>query len=148
MAQCLSKRLGRIDYSEESIVEFPAGLPAFEQERRFVMVERAETAPVIFLQSLETDSLCFLTLPAQVLRADYRVHIGVDERQLLGETVDQDLLVLALITLPDSGVPSANLMAPLIIHRRTRRACQTIQAGSGYSFEERVTIDGEETACS
>jgi flagellar assembly factor FliW len=136
MAECSSKRLGRVEYCEESVVEFPVGLPAFEQERWFVMVEQSETAPVIFLQSLHSEGLCFVTLPVQTVRSGYQVHLGAEEKELLGPARESDLLVLVMVTLPETGEPTINLMAPLVIHRHTRRGCQLIQTGSGYSFAE------------
>jgi flagellar assembly factor FliW len=46
-----------------------------------------------------------------------------------------DLLCLVILTISGDRPPTANLMAPVVIHRKTRRARQVIQFESGYSFE-------------
>ncbi|MBL8226829.1 MAG: flagellar assembly protein FliW [Bryobacterales bacterium] len=136
MERCLSKRLGWVEYSGESVVEFPGGLPAFEHETRFVLIERQETEPVIFLQSLRTDSLCFLSVPVETLDSCYQLALGAEEEDLFGSPSRQDLLCLALLTLPESGPPTANLKAPIVIHRQSRKAQQVIQPAPGYSFAQ------------
>jgi flagellar assembly factor FliW len=136
MDRCLSKRFGWVEYSEEAVVEFPLGLPAFEEERRFVLIERAETEPIIFLQSLRTDGLCFLSVPVETLASNYQLALGAEEEEVLGLASREDLLCLALLTLPETGPPTANLKAPIVIHRRDRRAVQVIQTGSPYSFAQ------------
>ena len=45
MGTCQTKDFGVVDYDESAIVHFPAGLPAFESETRFLLIEQAETAP-------------------------------------------------------------------------------------------------------
>jgi flagellar assembly factor FliW len=136
MDRCLTKRFGWVEYSEEAVVEFPLGLPAFEEERRFVLIERPDTAPIIFLQSLRTDGLCFLSVPVQTLVPHYQLTLGAEEEEILGPAVQEDLLCLVLLTLPEAGPPTANLKAPVVIHRRDRRAVQVIQTGSPYSFAQ------------
>jgi len=139
MDRCFSRRLGWLEYSEESVLDFPLGLPAFEEEHRFILIERPESEPIIFLQSLHSDSLCFLSVPVDTLDSSYQLMLGVEEEQLLGPVTPDDLLCLILLTVPDTGPPTANLKAPVIIHRRDRKGVQVIQANSGYSFAQPLT---------
>jgi len=45
---------------------------------------------------------------------------------------------LAVIAILDSGVPSANLLAPLVINRANRLAAQAIRVDSTYSHQHPV----------
>jgi flagellar assembly factor FliW len=47
-----TKYFGSLEYREESVYEFPHGLPAFENETMFVLIEQPENRPLVFLQSL------------------------------------------------------------------------------------------------
>ena len=61
---CTTKYFGPVAYEESNVLRFPAGLPGFEEERRFLSLEQPAHAPLVFLQSLTTPDLCFVALPA------------------------------------------------------------------------------------
>ena len=128
-------------YSEESVFEFPWGLPAFEREKRFVLIESPENAPLVFLQSLADPGLCFLTFPILVVDRDYQLGIVPEDLAALELNTDRqpelgvDVMVLALLSLHDGFSATANLMAPIVINLGTRRALQAIRCDSLYSHE-------------
>lgn len=129
-----TSRFGPIEYDEASVILFPAGLPAFESERQFVALRDPATEPLLFLQSLATDSLAFLALAVQDITLDYRVELTDEDTEVLGGTgSESDFEVLALITVSQGGEVSANLQAPVVIHRHHRRAVQSIQFNPSYA---------------
>lgn len=116
--------------------DFPAGLPAFEELRRFRLVARPEFAPLMLLESAEREGLRFVCAPARLLAPGYRVEMSEEDEALLGLPAGgggRRLECLAIVTFPASGAPTANLMAPLLLDAGTRRGVQSIQASSGYS---------------
>jgi flagellar assembly factor FliW len=129
---------GAIEYEETSVLEFPDGIPAFEEETRFVVIERAETAPVVFLQSARRADLAFLTLPVRLVDPTYRSAIGPEDLDTLGLNGDRqpeegrEVITLAIITIDPQKKTTANLMAPIVINCATRRALQSVQPESGY----------------
>ena len=147
-----SPHFGAIEYTEQQVVEFPQGLPAFEAEVQFLPYERPETLPVIYLQSLVTPSLCFITLPVDTVSRDYRLTLSAEDRETLGldETAQPlapvDLYCLGIVTIPagpDKPHPTVNLLAPVVIHRQTRRGVQAIQMEGSYSHQHPLPA-GEE----
>jgi flagellar assembly factor FliW len=58
-----TKNFGSVPYNPDSLVEFPRGLPGFEDRHRFVPLHFPDTDPLVFLQSIENPELCFVTLP-------------------------------------------------------------------------------------
>ncbi len=153
MGQCDTTQFGVIDYDEAAVVHFPAGLPAFEEERQFLIVEQAETTPVVFLQSLVTPRLLFLTVPARFVDPAYVPELTAAERQTLGldDSEDipvegQDLVSLAILTVKPGSPITANLLAPVVIGTRSRRAIQIIQPGTGYSVSH--PLAGATASCS
>jgi flagellar assembly factor FliW len=128
-----SPYLGRIEYPEEHVLRFSAGLPAFEDQTRFLAVERTETAPVVYLHSLDRADLVFLTLPAGVVDRNYALILDEGDRAALELGAAEDEVVALVILTVREGSVTANLMAPVVVNRRTRRGAQVIQSGSAYS---------------
>jgi flagellar assembly factor FliW len=152
MPSCHSKEFGEIEYAPEAIVHFPAGLPAFENEKSFLLIERSESAPVVFLQSLVTPNLLFLALPARFVDPRFQIALSPEDRQVLGvgegvrEPVEgEDLISLALLTVVPGQEVTANLLAPVVIGGRTRKALQIVQPDSGYSVNQPLV--GAAPAC-
>ena len=139
-----TKYFGTMAYQEESVFDFPFGLPAFEEERRFVFIEIAQHAPLVFLQSLSRPSLCFLALPVVAVDRNYRLAVSPEERAALELPLARELnaedgvLALALVSLHDVFSPTANLMAPIMVNVLTRRALQSIRMDRTYSHQHPV----------
>jgi len=129
---------GAVAWDPAAAIEFPAGLPAFENERGFVPLEMSGCAPLVFLQSLTTPELCFLALPVKCLEPEYRLELQAEESARIGldprrpPEIGRDVLALALVTVGEDGI-TANLRAPLVVALEGRRAVQSIQPEGRYS---------------
>jgi flagellar assembly factor FliW len=136
-----TKYFGIVSYAEESAVLFPQGLPAFEEERGFVLIDAPESAPLVFLQSLARAGLCFLAIPILSIDSSYQLAIAPEDLEDLGlnagcqPVLGTDVSVLALVSVRDGFLASANLMAPIVLNVRTRRGLQAIRRDSRYSHE-------------
>ena len=157
MPEILTKYFGSIEYQEADVVQFSSGLPAFEDETRFLLIEPAASAPIVFLQSLRQSSLCFLTLPLQAVDPQYDLAVTSEDLQSLGLEPGQQppdhagLTCLAVIAVTENGAVNANLLAPILINRGGQRGLQAIRVDSLYSHEYPVTgLSGahKEDACS
>jgi flagellar assembly factor FliW len=137
MPQVATDRFGTVEYSEESVIDFPQGLPGFESEHRFVTIEQAQTQPVVFLQSLTRGDLSFLTLPVSSIDPDYQLQLSSDDLTVIGLAVEQaisaQLLLLAIICVNPDVPPTANLLGPVAINRANNRAIQAIRDDARYS---------------
>lgn len=138
--------LGRVVYDAASVLCFPAGLPAFEQEREFLVIERPETAPVLFLQSVNTPGLSFITLPVFYVKPAYRLVLDAEDAALteLDSGVDlgarSDVGCLAIVTIAGAQAPTVNLMAPVVINWTRRLAVQAILSAAGYSHQHPLPL--------
>ncbi len=146
MVQIVSKRLGAIDLDEAAILHFPVGLPGFEHCRRFALLEQSSVAPIVFLQSLDLPDLCFLAAPIAVIDPAYELAMTPDDLRSIGrETVD-DVVCLAILAPAENGQFTANLLAPVVIDGKTRRAIQAVRLDSRYSHQH--PLARLETSCS
>jgi flagellar assembly factor FliW len=147
-----TKYFGTLPYAEESVFKFPLGVPAFDDEKAFVLIETAESAPLVFLQSLCRANLCFLAFPIQVVDRNYALAIAPEDLEALDletgrqPTVGAEVVVLVLISLNDGFVATANLMAPVVLNVKTRRGLQAIRRDRVYSHQQPVPQQ-QEQAC-
>jgi len=150
-----TRLFGALEYEESWVVSFPFGLPGFEQETRFVLLERPEWSPVVFLQSLLHAPLCFLAAPIAVLDPSYSVSVTWEDLERLGLRNEEQpipglqVLSLALLCAPENGPWTANLLAPVVINLQTRIAVQAVRTDARYSHQHVFSGQGTgETACS
>jgi len=127
-------RFGEIEIEEEKIIMFPAGIPAFEEEKEFVIIPYDEESPFVFLQSLQTAELAFLMTSPFVFFPEYQFEIDDESIEALGIEKEEDLLIYALLTLPGKDIKqmTANLLAPIVINQQNHRAKQIILEKSEY----------------
>jgi len=150
--QFQTRHFGVIEYERQAVFEFPAGLPGFEDEREFVALEQPQTRPIVFLQSLKRPELCFITLPVQTIEPNYRLSVSAEDLRLLELAEDKqpemgkDVVCLAIVAVAEGQPPTANLLAPVVVNLRNRRAVQAIQSDSGYSHRHPLLAAGEEEA--
>jgi flagellar assembly factor FliW len=145
MANCETKYWGKLEYADDAPIDFPAGIPGFEQERRFVLIGQRTLDPLVFLQSLTTPSLCFLALNVRIVSPGYTLRISDEDLLTLGlagrhqPPIGPDLACLAVVHFDENEI-TANLLAPIVIHIPGRRGAQAIQAGSDYSIQHRIEL--------
>jgi len=139
-----TKYFGTLACIEESVFDFPHGLPAFEEEKSFVVIELPERAPLVFLQSMARASLCFVSFPILVVDKNYQLAIAPEDLEDLGldsrcqPSLGAEVMVLALLSSHGEFLPTANLMAPIVLNLKTRRALQAIRRDARYSHEHPV----------
>ena len=149
-----TKYFGTLEYAEESVFDFPWGLPGFDDHKAFVLIETAESAPLVFLQSLAQAELCFLAFPIQLVAPNYQLAIAGEDLEALGLAADRqpglgsEVVVLALISLHAQFLATANLMAPLVLNVKNRRGLQAIRRDFIYSHQHPVNPEAATQAAS
>ena len=130
---------------------FPDGIPAFEQEKRFLALRQPISEPLVFLQSVANPDVCFATLPAYAACPGYQLNMAPEDLAALGlengrqPAIGSDVLCLAILSLTENAPPTVNLLAPIVVNLHTLRARQAIQTGSPYSHREVLPL--REAAC-
>jgi flagellar assembly factor FliW len=154
MAQCLTKYHGEMDYDEQAALHFPRGLFAFEAETRFLPIERPDLRPLVFLQSLSTPDLCFISVPVLVVDQEYSLALTPEELAAVGLSTDRqpvigdEVLCLAIVSIQHGGPTTANLLAPVVVNRRNSEAIQALSLNQKYSHQTLLPAPAEEPVCS
>ena len=145
MPHVLTKYFGLLEYRQDEVIRFSSGLPAFEDELEFLLVEPAAKAPLAFLQSLSQPGLCFLALPVLAIDPLYALAIVAEDlEELRLETsrqpaIGSEIDCLALLAPTEHGPLTANLLAPIVINRANRVGVQAIRMDSIYSHQFPMT---------
>jgi flagellar assembly factor FliW len=135
-----TKHFGKLSYEAESELEFPLGLPGFDDRKRFVAVHFVENDPLIYLQSLEDPALCFITMPILAVDPRYRLKVSGDDLGHLGlnaarqPRMGDEVLCLSVLSIRETG-PTANLLAPIVINLSNRKAVQAVAPESDYPHQ-------------
>jgi flagellar assembly factor FliW len=130
-----------MEYPDEAVITLPRGLYGFEEERSFVMIESPHARPLIFLQSLASPDLCFLTLPVLVVDPEYRLDLAPEDLEEIAWpaaeplVIGPDLLCLTPLTVRPGAPTTANLLAPVVVSMRECKAVQAVSIVPGYSHE-------------
>jgi flagellar assembly factor FliW len=140
-------RFGLVRYDEQEVIAFPLGLPGFENENEFLLIEPAESKPLCFLQSVLSPEICFICSPVELLDPHYKRSLGRQDRASLGLDSDvtastSELSWFAILCFQNPDSPTANLLGPIVVRRNTRAGVQAIREDSAYSARQPMFREG------
>lgn len=140
MKKIKTARFGELEIQEDRIFHFADGLPAFEDEREFVILPFDDDSPYSFLQSVATPKLAFLMTVPFVFFPDYEFVLEDDVMDALAIKGSEDMQIYTLVTIPGGNIKemTANLMAPVVINKKTREAKQVVLDKSQYTTKHRL----------
>ena len=113
--------------AELPVLDMVQPLLGFPEQRRFALTRLDETGMFCELRSLEQADLRFVVVPPAMFFPDYAPEVDDDLADALGARDEHDLVVLSLVTLgPTPQEATANLLAPVLVNHRNRRAAQVL----------------------
>ena len=120
-------------------IHFPRGLPGFEDQTRFILIEREALAPAIILQSADQAEPRFLTIPVWLADPGYQIGITEEDLRVLELSAqprpDGEVICLAMLSALDGKNFTANLLAPVVVNPRTRIGLQAVRDDTRYSHQ-------------
>ena len=134
-----STRFGALDIPEDAVIEFPNGLIGLGGTR-YTLIAREESAPFLWLHSLDDPSLAVPVANPWNFFSSFEVEISDAEAERIGVTEPSQAEVLVTVRAGESVEDfRANLRAPILISGG--RGHQVINEAQGTSvraplFEE------------
>jgi flagellar assembly factor FliW len=127
------------DAPDVPVIEFVSPMPGFPDHRRFFLLRLEDDGLIYALTSVDDPDLRFIVVPPPPFFPDYAPEID-DETLALLDVHDADrLLVLLVVTTGETAADAtANLLAPIVVDRATRRAVQAVLAGSGLPVSRKL----------
>jgi flagellar assembly factor FliW len=121
-----SKAYGPVEISERQVITFPVGIFGFAELHEYALLDAAQQG-FYWLQSLDDPEIAFILVNPYDLRPDYVLNVADDDLDAIGYRSDEDILVFAIVTIPeDESKISANLQGPIIINRVEQLGRQAI----------------------
>lgn len=124
-----TRDFGEEEISEEVIIDFPNGVYAFEENKRFVLLSPCgEDKYPMWLQSVDNPNLCFIVFDPREFVPDYSVELDKETKELLkAYGAELDLLCMAVV--PDEYINTTlNLKSPIVINSEAKKGVQVIAA--------------------
>lgn len=124
-----TRDFGEEEISEEVIIDFPNGVYAFEENKRFVLLSPCgEDKYPMWLQSVDDQNLCFIVFDPREFIPDYSVELDNETKALLeADGAELDFLCMAVV--PDEYINTTlNLKSPIVINSAAKKGVQVIAA--------------------
>jgi len=129
-----TKHFGELEIEEDKIIIFPKGIPGFIEYTQYAIINDEEAdSPFCWLQSVEEPNLAFTLVNPFLIYPDYKPNLSEIEVAKLGQGEPEDYSILSIALIPeDVEKMTANLMAPIVINLKSKKAMQIIQDGEEY----------------
>jgi flagellar assembly factor FliW len=131
-------RFGEVSYTQADVIEFPWGLPGFPGLHRYLAIAGSPNPGFTWLTSLDDPSVALPAADPWRFFSGYDPKVPASEVALLGPGSAEELTFLCIVVLTaDVTEVTMNLLAPVVIDLRTRRARQIV-LDAGYSVHEPI----------
>ncbi|MFP7171050.1 flagellar assembly protein FliW [Terribacillus sp. 7520-G] len=136
-----TKYFGSMIVEEEKVIRFEKGLPGFQDETGFVLIDFPENPVFRILQSIKTPPVAFVVASPYHFHKDYAFDLDEPIKEALAITKAEQVNVLAILTLRDPFANSTiNLQAPIIINGESLKGQQVILSDA---FSSRTPLQAE-----
>jgi flagellar assembly factor FliW len=130
---------GAIEVDSEKVITFPNGLVAFENCKRYTLIQEDKQGASFTLQSLDQPGLALQIVDPTTLGFHYELQLSDAESALLQSPAAEDVAVMQVLCKKDGngkGEIVPNLRAPLVINMRSRIGLQKVME----NFRPTVTL--------
>lgn len=122
-----TRHFGKIEVDEKGIVNFPEGLPGFEDAKKFILLGGGDDSPFRWLQSVDRPELAFVVVNPFSIKKDYDIDIPDNVLERLEIENTEDMQLYSIVVVPeDVSKMSMNLKAPVIINVKNKKGAQVV----------------------
>lgn len=125
-------RFGEVEYDENNLLNFPAGMIGFPNLHSFIVMPNKKSGPLFWIQSIDEPDIAFVLTDPTNFFLDYVVVPESSERNMLSIEEADDCFVLSVVTVPPDLKITVNLSAPILYAPKTNRAIQIILENTDY----------------
>lgn len=140
-------RFGEIEYAEADVMVFPWGLPGFTDHTRWLILSLESQPSYVWLQSLDDMKTAIPAADPWMVFEGYDPKLPAYAFSSLEVADAEDFTLLCVVVVkPGAEEMTMNLMAPVVVNLKTRRARQVVLDGSNYSVKEPIPRKAAEPA--
>jgi len=139
--QITTRNFGEIEVGTDQVIRFEEGLPGFEEEKEFVLLNNYDTeepVPFMWLQAAKNPDLALVVSIPFFLRPDYEVEIPENVVKSLEINSPEEVGVYTVVKIEDKVENMTfNLMSPIVINARNHKGTQVIQDRTSWLVDEK-----------
>ena len=134
-----TKPFGEIEVDELQVIDFPEGILGFDFIKKFIILDADKDSPFKWMQAFDEKDLAFVIIRPEFFMSSYDLVIPqIDYESVKAESV-KDLLIFAIVTIPDNpSNMTANLQGPIIINPAARLGKQAISLSDKYTVRHNI----------
>lgn len=138
-ATIVTPRFGEVSFTAEDTIEFPWGLPGFPDLHRFLALSLDEQPGYVWLQSVDDPQTALPAADPWSIFADYEPRLPAYATESLEISQPDEFTLLCIVVVTKNAAEmTMNLLAPVIVNLRTRRARQVMLEASNYSSRTEI----------
>ena len=123
--EILSSRFGPLSVDDDRVINFPAGLLGFPEQRQFALIQTGSENYFFWLQSVDDAALAFVVTDPTIFFKDYEVPVREETRQELA-VVDPASVQCFVICNKVGDWLTGNLLGPIVVNAENRLAAQIV----------------------
>ena len=141
--QIKSTRFGEFEVSEELVVQFPEGLPGFEDQKQFAFLPYTvdeDNSPFAYMQSVQDPDLTLLLADPFLFFKHYSLNLNDEDAAQLGLSDSEETAGdYGVVAVPEKiDQMTVNLVAPIVVNWKEQKGMQIILDRSPYSTKHRL----------
>ncbi len=131
--------LDEVEIDSDTLIEFPNGLPGFEDCKRFKLFHLEDNSALFWLQSIDDPLVVFSLTDPGLLHIFYEMALTDEELSTLQVGADDELQIAVVLAqqaennITLQSAVHANAKSPIIINVSKRIALQKLLYGSEFS---------------
>lgn len=106
--------------------QFLEPLPGLDSLLKFKIVVEPHYEPFLFLSALDDKDVTLTLIDPFLVDCSYKPEVNPSQLEAFGLGDDDSVFALYVVVAPGSSGLGANLAAPILFHRESRRALQVI----------------------
>lgn len=131
-------RFGEIDVDEEKIFDFKNGILAFEESKKFIILNSAKES-FFWLQSVDDPKLSLPCINPDIIAENYEVNLSDEQFAEINVDENSEMIVLCVVRIPENIRESTvNLIAPIIINATAKQGMQVVMENTDYNVRHRL----------
>jgi flagellar assembly factor FliW len=145
MMQVQSTRFGTpetVEIPDDAILDFPEGIPGFQDHHAFALIEDERTPALSWLQSLHDANIVFGLIDPEAVVTGYEPALYDQDLACLQLPEDEGTVDLRCILVAWSRerMITANLKAPILLNRQRQLGKQVILSDERYDLRFPVSL--------
>lgn len=135
----LTKYHGEREINASEVIQFPKGIPGFENEHEFVLLPLTDDNVFLILQSVQTSELAFVVTDPFLFYKDYDFQLEEATVKSLELESPSDVKVLTILSVKDPFKETTiNLQAPVVINVKKQMSKQVVLNDESYHTKHRL----------